>query len=627
VKTKKHSFLALSALGIVFGDIGTSPLYGFSVIFGRSGGSISANQTNIFGVISLIIWSIFLVVSIKFIAFIMRADNAGEGGIMSLIAQARTGKGKHTYTRVLLFVGLVGVVLFYGDSAITPAVSVLSAVEGLKVVAPHLTPLVVPLTLLLIALLFAIQHFGTGLVGKLFGPVMLLWFLTIGICGGWRVWQEPKVLMSLSPTTAIDFFVSHPVLAFIAMGAVVLAITGAEALFADMGHFGRKPIAKAWFYVVFPSLAVCYMGEGSMLIRDPSVAVNPLVLMFPPSLRVPFIVLATLATIIASQSVISGAFSMTRQAVQLNYLPKMVIKFTSAKIGGQIYMPFVNVGLFILVSIIVIAFGSSAKLANAYGLSVSGTLAADTILFLVLVHNIWHKSRLYVFMLALLFIPIDLLFIASSSSKILHGGWFPIAIGAVIFVIMMTWHKGEQIIAAERKKLEGLLRNFVEAIHEHRPPIARIPGAAIYIGHHPQYTPLALHSAVANSHELHEKAVVVSVIVTEEAHVPLNKRVVYDELGYLDGIAHVSLSFGFHDLIDVPKALKSASHFSSELDFNTDQAVYFVSLARVLKTRRRNMTRWQKSLYCMLDRNALNSADYYKLPPQRTNEIATLLGL
>ncbi|MBC7546783.1 KUP/HAK/KT family potassium transporter [Candidatus Saccharibacteria bacterium] len=624
---KTNALLSLGALGIVFGDIGTSPLYCFSVIFGNGGDNIAANKTNIYGVISLVIWSILLVVTIKFIAFIMRAGNAGEGGIMALLAQIRNGKVRSRYSKILLLIGLIGVGLFYGDSVITPAVSVLSAVEGLKVVAPHAALIVVPLTLLIITALFTIQHFGTSVVGRLFGPIMLVWFTAIGTCGLWRVWQQPSVLTTLSPTTAISFFIYHPLLAFIAMGAVVLAITGAEALYADMGHFGRTPIAKAWYFIVFPSLILCYMGEGALLVGDPSVAANPLVLMFPATLRIPFVILATFATVVASQSVISGAFSLTKQAVQLNYLPKMLIKHTSAKLGGQVYLPFVNAGLFIIVSLLVILFGSSAKLANAYGLSVSGTLAADSILFLAIVGYIWHKPKRYIFAIALLFMPIDILFITSSSAKVLHGGWFPIVIGSLILCIITTWRKGEQITTVERKSIEGLLRNFIGKIHSQQPPIGRIPGTAIYIGHHAKFTPLALHAAVAESHELHEKVVIVSVQVSEAAHIPLEKRAVYDELDYLDGIAHVSLTFGFHDVLDVPAALQSIRYISPELDFDVDTAAYFVSMARVVQSKRHNMPNWRKSLYCTMARNAFNTTDYYKLPRRRTTEMASILEL
>lgn len=627
-KTKTGiAVLAIGALGVVFGDIGTSPLYALQAVFGPQGRNVAINQVNVYGIISLIIWSVTLVVSIKFLGFIMRADNEGEGGILALTALIKNSSLRTHYKWFFIFLGLVGVSLFYGDSVITPAISVLSAVEGVKVVAPRLSSVILPVTIAILAGLFWLQKYGTGLIGKLFGPVMLLWFVTIGLGGAWQVWQHAGILQALSPFTAIDFFIAHPLLGFVSMTAVVLAITGAEALYADMGHFGRPPISRAWFCVVFPALALCYMGQGAVILHSPNLASNSFFELFPSALRIPIVVLATSATIIASQAVISGAFSLTRQAIQLEFLPKMLVRHTSDRTPGQIYLPFINFVMFILVVALVLSFGSSASLANAYGIAVSGTLAADTILFLVIMRTLWNKSIGLLAIVGLLFIPIDLLFVSSNTLKLLHGGLFPIITGILVYTVINTWTKGERIIDGERHAMEGSLQGFVDKIHSARPPIKRIPGAAIFIGHHPNFVPLAFRDTVAELHELPEKSVVVSVQTSNTAHVPQNKRVEFDDLGYMDGISHISLHYGYHDTINVPRELKRVIRFSSELSFDPDKAAYFVSLAKVVRTRRHNLAKWRKALYCLLYKNSLSASDYYKLPIERTEEMSTLIKL
>jgi KUP system potassium uptake protein len=619
--------LTLGALGVVFGDIGTSPLYAFSAVFGKAGHHLAISKPNIFGIISLITWSVTLVVSIKFIGFIMRADNEGEGGIMALVARIKGSKLQANYKWAFLLLGIVGVALFYGDSTITPAISVLSAVEGLRVVAPSLSSFIIPSTLAILTILFAIQKYGTGILGRLFGPVMLLWFGVIALGGGWQVWQHPDILATLSPVTAISFFISKPALAFIAMGAVVLAITGAEALYANLGHFGRAPITRAWFFIAFPALLLCYMGEGALLIHTSGAVTNPLVLLYPAALRIPVVLIATLATIIASQSVISGAFSLTRQAVQLNFLPKMLIRHTSTKEGGQIYLPFINIVIFIIVALLVVSFGSSAKLANAYGIAVSGTLATDTILYLVIMRSEWLKPIRNVVIMSLIFMPIDLLFVTSNLPKIIRGAWFPLALGFIIFVLITTWLKGQLIVTKELRALEGPLQDFIDKIHKRQPPIPRIPGTAIYIGHHSDLAPLALHATLEDLHELHKKVVIVSVEVTTASHIPETKRAIFDDLGYNDGIIHVSLSFGFHDSLNIPETLKNVRHLNPEFDFDLKNASYFVSLSKVIPSKRHNLARWRKSLYYLMARNEINTSDYYKLPIEHTVEMRSFIKL
>ncbi len=623
---KEFTPLAIVALGVVFGDIGTSPLYALHAVFGSSGQNLPVNQVNIYGIISLVIWAITIVVSIKFIGFIMRADNEGEGGIMALVALIKGIVLKRKWLFIIL--GLLGVSLFYGDSIITPAISVLSAVEGLKVVTPHLNSFIVPLTLVILALLFWIQKYGTAAIGRFFGPTMLIWFMAIGLGGAWRVWQYPDILKTLSPVVAINFFIDHPLTAFLSMTAVVLAITGAEALYADLGHFGRPPIAKAWFLAVFPALTLCYMGEGAIILHERGVSGNVLVELFPSSIRLIIVLLATVATLIASQSVISGAFSLTRQAVKLEFLPKMLVKHTSIRETGQIYMPLINFFLFTLVVTLVLVFGSSARLANAYGIAVSGTIAADTILFLVVMRHIWRKSFVAVALTAAVFLPVDLLFVSSNMQKLLHGGLFPVALGCLTFLLIDTWTKGEKIIDAERQTIEGPLQKFIQTLSTIKPPIQRIPGAAIYIGHHPDFAPLALRATVEELHELPEKVVIISVQTTTAAHVPKSRRSVFDNLGKdHDGISHLTLFYGYHDTINIPKVLKSLRSSTPELDFDLDKVAYFISSSKVILSRRHNMAKWRKSLYYLMSRGALSRSDYYKLPIKQTEEMQTPIML
>jgi len=620
--------LAVGALGVVFGDIGTSPLYALHAVFGLTGQHLAINRTNVYGIVSLVVWSVMLVVSIKFVGFIMRADNKGEGGIMALVSLIKSGRLRERYKWLFIMLGLIGVALFYGDSAITPAISVLSAVEGLKVVAPSLHALVLPITFVILASLFWIQKYGTGFIGRLFGPVMLVWFAVIALGGGWQIWQYPSSLIALSPVPAISFFARQPVLAFVAMGAVVLAITGAEALYADMGHFGRPPIARAWFWVVFPALTLCYTGQGALLLAHPGATADPFILLFPEVTRFSVVILATLATLIASQSVVSGAFSLTRQAVQLDFLPKLLVRHTSDREIGQIYVPFVNLVLFIVVTLLVFAFGSSVKLAGAYGVAVSGTLAIDTVLFLVITRDLWRKSTRYVSLLACVFLPIDLLFVTSNLSKIRHGGWFPIALAIIIFIVIDTWRRGQNIVRQERTIMEGPLQAFVDKIRAMKPPLKRIPGQAVYVSHHPDRAPLALHATVDELHELSQKVVLVTVQITDAAHVPEAERAVFDNLRYKDdGISHVTLRYGFHDSPNVPRTLAALRRANSELDFDPEEAAYFISLSKVVRTERRNLSGWRKGLYSLMARNALSTTDYYKLPVERTVEMRSLIKL
>jgi KUP system potassium uptake protein len=464
--------LSLGALGIVFGDIGTSPLYALQTVFAADQHAVRPTESGVYGVISLVFWAITLIVSIKYVALIMRADNEGEGGIMALIALIR-GKGlKQRFAQVtLVALGIFGASLFYGDGMITPAISVLSAVEGIEVVEPSLHELVVPITLVILAGLFAIQRFGTGAVGRLFGPIMALWFTLLAVAGLHEVVKEPGILRAISPTYAVSFMFEHGHVAFIALGSVVLTVTGAEALYADMGHFGRRPIRLSWFSAVFPALILNYMGQGALILHSPKAIENPFYLLIPHWGRIPMIGLATVATVIASQAVISGAFSVTRQAVQLGFLPRLTIRHTSRE-AGQVYVPAVNWGIFVAVVLLVVGFGSSQHLAAAYGIAVTGTLAIDTVLFFVVVHILWGKPKRLAVGGAIAFLIVDLAFFSANLPKVVHGGWFPLAIAALVFLVLTTWQRGREIITKKRTELEGPLRDFVEEI---RDPDSRSP--------------------------------------------------------------------------------------------------------------------------------------------------------
>jgi KUP system potassium uptake protein len=618
--------LMIGAVGVVFGDIGTSPLYAIHSIFGPTGNRVAITETNVYGLISLVLWSVFIVVSLKYVLMIMRADNRGEGGIMALVSIVKTfTKGNRTGT-IFVMLGLIGMALFYGDSAITPAISVLSAVEGVKVVTPHLANYVVPATIVVLMLLFWLQKYGTNFIGKLFGPVMIVWFVVIGFAGLHQVFVHPDVLRTMLPTTAAGFLVHHFAIAFVAMTAVVLAITGAEALYADMGHFGRPQIARAWFFLIFPALMLCYMGQGALLLHNSSATTNPFYYLFPSELRVSVILLATAATLIASQAVISGAFSITRQAIHLDFLPRLLVRHTSTRESGQIYMPFVNYSLFFVVILLVLLFRSSQGLAGAYGIAVSGTLAVDSILFLVVLRSKWQRSVPVLLSVACLLLPLDLLFVTGNLSKIPHGGWIPLLLAAAVFIVVTTWTKAEKIVVQERQALEGSLEDLAKEINTDK-SLHRFADQAVYISHHPNYAPLVLRQTLEELHELPEKVLIVSVTVANEAHVPEDERAEFDALGYVDGVSQLKLRYGYHDTVDIPKVLRSVRGLSPELDLNPAETSYYISLYKVVITKRRNLSMWRKQLYLLMTRNSLSHSDYYKLPLDKTQEISALIKL
>lgn len=611
---------ALAALGVVFGDIGTSPLYALKTVFLLDGGAVRPTQDDVFGVVSLMFWSITIIVSIKYLGILMRADNDGEGGVMALAALAqRLYASRAGKAGILLVIGIVGVSLFYGDSIITPAISVLSAVEGLHVTIPAISHLVIPIAAVIIVSLFAVQRFGTGKVGVLFGPVMVLWFVVMAVAGVVMVVQYPAVLLGLSPTYAVVFIISHPVISFIALGAVVLVITGAEALYADMGHFGRSPIRRAWFVLVLPALTLNYLGQAALILHDPAARSNPFFLLFPEWSRLPVVILATAATVIASQAVISGAYSLSRQAVQLGLLPPLTVRQTSEREGGQIYLPAVNILLFIGVMAVMLAFGSSDRLSTAYGISVTGALVVDTLLLLLVARPLWNWAPWKIVIAAVVFGGLELAFLAGNLSKIINGGWVPLLIAAAVILVMTTWRRGRQLVQQDRKRKEGSLSEFIDNLREQNLP--RVPGVAVFPHPNKDTTPLALRANVKHNHVLHEHVIIVSISIAQVPHVPTSEAFVYDDLAYADdGIEHLSISFGFSDEPDIPRALRAACRAGAlPLDpSDFPRASYFISRGAIRTTRAKGMVRWRRSLFVALAHNAADPAARFGLPPLRT---------
>src|ERR1700744_36144 len=621
--------LALGALGVVFGDIGTSPLYALQTVFSADHGAVKPTEQDVFGVISLVFWTITLIVSVEFVLFIMRADNEGEGGILALIAKVETTKLDSAKVKFgLIAIGMFGVALFFGDGMITPAISVLSAVEGVKVVEPSIHEMVVPATIVIIVGVFSIQRFGTHKIGRVFGPVMLFWFVVIAVAGLGRIVAHPEIIKALSPSYGVEFFGRHFGTAFISLGAIVLTITGAEALYADMGHFGRPPISRGWFFVVFPALTLNYMGQGSLIIGNPSTISNPFFLLIPHWGRVPMVVLATVATVIASQAVISGAFSVTKQAIQLGFLPRLQIRHTSAEEIGQVYLPAVNWFLLVTVVALVIGFGSSTALGSAYGIAVTCTITADTLLFLVIAKALWKKPGWLVGIGAAVFFTIDIAFLAANLTKTAHGGWFPLSIGFLIFVVLSTWRRGTREIQEKRSEAEGSPRSFVEELHAADPQTPRVPGTAVYLNARRETTPLALHAGLEHSHSLHEAIVIISIETTRSPYVSEEDHLVVDHLGYEDdGISHLTAKVGFQEAIKVPHLFALACSRGLEGDANEEDAVYFLSQVAIRPGDGPGMAAWRKRLYVALARNSVSAADYFHLPADRTVTIGSAIDL
>lgn len=611
------AMLSLGALGVVYGDIGTSPLYAIREVFSPATG-IAVSTENVIGAVSAIIWSLMLVVTLKYVTLILRADNRGEGGILALTALASRAVGANPKARrILLLLGVFGATLFYGDSVITPAVSVLGALEGLEIATPNLRHYVIPLTLAIMAGLFAIQRHGTSVVGKAFGPVLILWFSTLAIAGLMHIVRQPAILQAFNPLHALHFLQSRGWQVFAAIGALALVLTGAEALYADMGHFGKRPIQLAWNFFVLPALLLNYMGQGALLMTDPSALENPFYRLFPSSLMLFVIVLSTLATIIASQAVISGAYSMTKQAMQLGLLPRMNVRYTSSAEIGQIYIPLVNWTLFIGVSVAVLAFGSSSALAGAYGIAVTLTMLITTVLTWFVVRHAWHLPSPVAVGATAIFFGIDLLLVAGCSAKILDGGWFPLALGLALFIVMETWERGRQLVTVAIRE-EGIsLEAFVRDVDT--ADVRRSDRTAVYAVGHADTVPQALLHNLKHNQVLHRRNVILTVVFQEVPWVAEASRVTVAQLGA--SFWRVSLSFGFMDTPDVPRALALCAPYG--LAFSDSETTYFLSRQTVIPTRDGAMRWWRENLFATLHKNAGSVADYFRLPDNAVVELGT----
>lgn len=613
------SKLIIGAIGVVFGDIGTSPLYAFKESF--LGRSFTADHVHVMNVLSLIFWSVTLVVTLKYVFLMMRADNKGEGGSLSLLALASRISHETTWIKVMIpILGLFAAALFYGDSMITPAISVLSAVEGLNVISPHLGPLVVPITLTIVVFLFTVQSGGTTKVGNYFGPIMCVWFATIATLGVIHIMENPTVLEAINPLYAIKFFMVDKLLAFLTMGAVVLALTGAEALYADMGHFGKKPIRIAWLWIIFPSLMLNYFGQGAYVLMHPEGVSNPFFMMAPDWMEWPLVILAGLAAIIASQAVITGAFSITKQAVQLGYLPRIRIEHTSAGHMGQIYIPFINWMIFFFVCLLVVGFKSSSSLAHAYGVAVTGTMLIDAILLSIVIFKLWKWKPIIAVPLTITILIIDLSYFLSTSTKIPHGGWFPLAIGLLIFIVLTTWKQGRFLVMRNTRR--DMMNNdvFFDGICDNIP---RVPGTAIFMSTHEDGIPPSLLNNLRHNKILHERNILLHVSVEERPYVKDEKRFEVTDLGHNFQRLHVK--YGFKDEIDIPLEM-SKTHLHG-ITIVKDDTTYFIGKETIVPSPLPGMVKWREYLFAWISRNAMSAVEYYNLPSKRVMELGSRIDI
>ena len=620
--TKARTGIVIGALGVVFGDIGTSPIYTVQTLFNPGDPHpVPITHANVYGVVSLIFWSVMIIVTLTYVTLVMHADNDGEGGVMALITLVRRlgSRSSPKVISALSALGILGAALFFGDSMITPAISVLSAVEGLKVVDPKLSELVVPITAVIIVGLFAVQRRGTAAVGRFFGPVMIVWFLVIGGCGIRGILGHPQILKALSPTYALEFIFGHFHIAFFALAAVVLSVTGAEALYADMGHFGRKAITWGWLGLVLPALVLNYLGQGALLLGKQSVVNAPFFLLVPSGWELPMAILATAATVIASQAVITGAYSVASQAAQLGYLPRLRIAHTSASSIGQIYVPWINGVLMVAVLILVFAFRSSAALGYAYGMAVTGTITITTLLFLYVAHTRWRWPLWIVIGGGGALLTVDLMFLAANLTKLVHGAWLPLLIGLVTFTVLITWQRGSAIVLTARDKAEGPLQPFIDEINEHKPPYPRIPGTAVFLNRESETAPLSMRANVDHNHVVHERVIILSIVVPPSPRVPDADRILVDDLGDPDdGIYYVAAQFGYMERIDVPAALRLVEPGQIGGDIDLDTTSYFLSKIELVPGDQPTMAPWRKRLFIATSFIAADSAGYFGLPGGQT---------
>jgi KUP system potassium uptake protein len=608
--------LAVGSIGVVYGDIGTSPLYALrEAVNAAIGPNGTATPAAVLGVLSLILWALIFIVTFKYVLVLLRADNNGEGGTLTLMALARKATGDNVTLVVML--GIIGAALFFGDALITPAISVLSAIEGLKIVAPGFDPYIVPLTVAILVVLFTVQSRGTASVANFFGPVMTVWFLIIAVPGLHWIATDPSVLMAFNPWYGVSFLFGHGIIGLVTLGAVFLAVTGAEALYADLGHFGRAPIQLAWLALVFPALTLNYLGQGVLILADPKAIENPFFLLYPEWAQLPMVVMATVATVIASQAVITGAYSLTRQAIQLGLMPRLEVRHTSAVHEGQIYIPRVNSGLLIGVLLLVALFRSSSALASAYGIAVTGTMVVTAIMAFIVIRKVWQWSLAATIALIAPFIIVDSTFLAANLMKVVEGGWVPLALAGGVMVVMYTWRRGTRLLIDKTRRLETPLDSLV-AMLEKKPP-QRVPGTAVFLTSDPHSAPTALLHSLKHYKVLHEKNVILSIETEHTPRVPVEERVRIEPVGQT--FSRVTLRFGYMETPNVPQALAIARKLGWQFDIMSTS--FFLSRRSLRPAARSGMPRWQDRLYIKLARAANDATDYFQIPTGRVVEVGT----
>ena len=614
--TATFKALMLGSIGVVYGDIGTSPLYALrEAVVAASEASTAATPQAVLGVLSLILWALIVVVTLKYVVILLRADNNGEGGTLALMALAQRAVGKGAPAIVLI--GIISGALFYGDAVLTPALSVLSAIEGMKLITATFEHYVVPLTLIILVALFAVQSRGTARVAAFFGPVMCVWFAVIAVAAVPQIARHPEVLQAFNPLYAVSFMLHHGMIGFVTLGAVFLAVTGAEALYADLGHFGKRPIQTAWLFIVLPSLAINYLGQGALLIADPKAIENPFFLMFPEWALIPMVALATVATVIASQAVITGAYSLTRQAIQLGLMPRFEIRHTSEAHSGQIFIPRINMLLFIAVILLVLLFRSSSALASAYGISVTGTMVVTAMMGFVVIWRVWRWSPLAAAALIVPFLFLDITFLAANLLKVFEGGWVPLALGGVVMTLMYTWRRGSRLLFEKSRKLEFPLADLV-AMLEKRPP-QRVSGTAVFLTSDPECAPTALMHSLKHYKVLHEKNVILTIETAPTPRIDDAERVRLEQLS--ETFSRVTLRFGFMESPNVPKALAIARKLGWQFDIMATS--FFLSRRALKPAVHSGMPRWQDLLFIRLSRSANDATDYFQIPTGRVVEVGT----
>jgi KUP system potassium uptake protein len=607
--------LSLGSIGVVYGDIGTSPLYAFREAINAATSHQGVTQVAVLGVLSLILWALIITVTLKYVFLLLRADNRGEGGTLALMALAQRALGRSA--PVIVLFGIISAALFYGDAVITPALSVLSAIEGLKVVTPAFDPYIVPLTVVILIALFAVQSRGTAQVAAFFGPIMVLWFVAIAIPGIALIASNPVVLHAINPWHAVNFMIHHGTIGLITLGAVFLAVTGAEALYADLGHFGKKPIQTAWITLVLPSLVINYLGQGALVLANPKAIENPFFLLYPEWALLPMVVLATIATVIASQAVITGAYSLSQQAIQLGLLPRLEIRHTSETQVGQIFMPKVNLFLLIGVLLLVGLFRSSSSLASAYGISVTGTMVVTGLMATVVVHKVWGWTKLAAVALMLPFLLIDMTFLAANMLKVVEGGWVPLALGGVVMILMYTWRRGSRLLYEKTRKQEITLLSLVGML-EKKPPL-KVPGTAVFLTSDPECAPTALMHSLKHYKVLHETNVILTVETAETPRVDPSDRVRIDPVGKT--FSRVALRFGFMERPNIPKALAVARKHGWHFDIMSTS--FFLSRRSLKASPNSGMPMWQDRLFIMLARSSSDTSEFFQIPTGRVVEVGT----